>query len=262
MTNEAFCRGYGPWALVTGASSGLGAEFARQLGATGLNLLLVARRAQRLQQLADEISSQQGVTVRVLVQDLAQDDFMPALEAATADIEIGLLINAAGFANTGPLLDNPIEREQQLLAVNCRAPLLLAHYFGNAMRKRGRGGIIFVASIVAFNAVPLWANYAASKSYNLMLAEALGSELKRDGVAVLALCPGSTATEFHQLAGIRQVMAMPAPRVVGDALRALAHRRILIPGWMNRYNTFWLNLFPRALGSGIFARVMERLRLK
>lgn len=262
MINKAFCRSYGPWALVTGASSGIGAEFARQLGAMGLNLLLVARRAERLQQLADEISTQHEVEVRVLVQDLASNDFMPALKTATGDLEIGLLINAAGFANTGPLLDNPVESEQQLLAVNCRAPLLMSHYFGNGMRRRGRGGIIFLASIVAFNAVPLWGNYAATKSYTLLLAEALGSELKRDGVAILALCPGSTATEFQQVAGIRKVLAMPAQRVVSEALRALGHKRVLIPGWINRYNNFCLGLFPRRLSSGIFASMMERLRLK
>lgn len=262
MSNKAFCRSYGPWALVTGASSGIGAEFARQLAAKGLNLLLVARRAERLQQLADEMSSQHGVEVRVLVQNLASDDFMSALKATTGDLEIGLLINAAGFANTGPLLDNSIETEQQLLAVNCRAPLVMSHYFGNAMRQRGRGGIIFLASIVAFNAVPLWGNYAATKSYNLLLAEALGTELKRHGVAVMALCPGSTATEFQQVAGIRKVLAMPAQRVVSEALHALGHKRVLIPGWINRYNNFWLGLFPRGLSTRILASVMERLWLK
>ena len=262
MSNKAFCHSYGPWAVVTGASSGIGAEFARQLAAMGLNLLLMARRAERLQQLADEISTQHGVEVHVLVQDLASNDFMPALKMATGDLEIGLLINAAGFANTGPLLDNSIEIEQQLLAVNCQAPLVMSHYFGNGMRKRGRGGIIFLASLVAFNAVPLWGNYAASKSYNLLLAEALGSELKGDGVAVLALCPGSTATEFQQVAGIRKVLTMPAQRVVSDALRALGHKRVLIPGWINRYNNFWLSLFPRVLSTRIFASVMDRLRLK
>lgn len=261
MSNNTFCQSYGPWSVVTGASSGIGAEFARQLAAKGLNILLVARRAERLQLMADEISSEHGVEVRVLVQDLASDDLMQALKAATADLEIGLLINAAGFANTGPLLDNSIETEQQLLAVNCQAPLLMSHYFGNEMRRRGRGGIMFLASIVAFNAVPQWANYAASKSYNLLLAEALGYELKRDGIDVLALCPGSTATEFQQVAGIRKVLTMTAQRVVSDALGALGHRRVLIPGWINRYNNFCLSLFPRAFCTRIFGAVVERLKL-
>lgn len=262
IKKRVFYTTYGPWALVTGSSSGIGAEFARQLAAIGMNLLLVARRKDRLDQLADELTASHGIEVRVLVQDLASVDFMTTVKRATQELEIGLLVNAAGFAITGPLLENPIEDEQRLLNVNCLAPLLLAHHFGNKMRDRGRGGIIFLASIVAFSAVPQWSNYAASKAYNLLLAEGLGEELKRDGVEVLALSPGPTATEFQQVAGIRDFMVMDAKRVVTDALRAIGRRRLLIPGWLNRYNNFCLVFFPRSLNTWIFGSIIERVRLK
>lgn len=262
MKNSEFCDKYGPWALVTGSSSGIGAEFAKQLAAMGMNLLLVARREERLQQLANDLAAKHEIEVRVLVQDLASADFMVSVKVVTEELEIGLLVNAAGFAITGPLLDNSVEDEQQLLNVNCRAPLLLSHFFGNKMRSRGRGGIIFLSSIVAFSAVPQWGNYAATKAYNLLLAEGLGDELKRDGVAVLALSPGPTATEFQQVAGIRDFMAMSADKVVSDALLALGRRRILIPGFLNRYNNFWLRFFPRSLNTWIFGAITERVRLK
>ena len=262
MKNKAFCDKYGPWALVTGGSSGIGAEFARQLAAMGLNLLLVARREERLQQLVDELTTAYGVEVRLLAQDLASVDFMAHVKMATAELEIGLLVNAAGFAITGALLDNPIKDEQQLLDVNCRAPLLLSHHFGNKMRERKRGGIIFLASIVAFSATPQWSHYAASKAYNLLLAEGMHSELKGDGVDILALSPGPTVTEFQQVAGIRDFMVMSAEEVVASAIRALGHRRLLIPGWLNRYNNFWLRFFPRRLNTWIFGAITERVRLK
>jgi len=237
-----FLHRYGSWALITGGSSGMGAEFARQLGAMGFNLILVARRLERMQQLAEQITAEHKVDIKIIQQDLADNDFMQAIIKQTTDLDIGLLINGAGFALTGPLLDNDIEDEQGLLEVNCRAPLLLTHYFANKMRQRNKkqqkktGGVIFLSSIVAFSAVPKWGNYAASKAYNLLLSESLSSELQQEGIAVLALTPGPTATEFQQVAGVRDFMVMDVEQVVSKALSSLGKRSLVIPGWLNRYN--------------------------
>src|SRR5262249_3071292 len=182
-----FVERFGPWALITGASSGIGEAFARRLAEYGLNLVLVARRENRLRKLADELQGHHSVSARVVPVDLSRDDFLPAIEQATADVQVGLLVNNAGIATSGNFLDNDLDSELALLHVNSRAPLVLTHHFAKAMRQRGRGGIIFLTSAVAFAGVPSWSNYAASKAYDLVLAEGLAKELHKDGVSVLAL---------------------------------------------------------------------------
>src|SRR5262249_13728012 len=128
--------------------------------------------------------------------DLSQDNFLSAIEQATADVSVGLLVNNAAIATTGQFLDNDLGSELALLHVNSRAPLILTHCFGRSMRQRGRGGIIFVASTVAFAGVPSMSNYAGLKAHDLVFAEGLARELRHDGISVLALCPGPTRTEL------------------------------------------------------------------
>jgi len=213
---------YGPWALITGASSGIGAEFSRQLAAMGLNLVLVARRKQRIEELAGQLERTNQIQVKTIAADLSQSDFLPLILSSTHSIEIGLLVNNAGFGLAGKFLDHELEKELALLDVNCRAPLILSHVFGRQMAQRKRGGIIFISSVSGYIATPFEASYAASKAYELFLAESLGYELKRDGVDVLALCPGSTDTEFHVVAGSRAVAAMAVQPVVDLALKTLS----------------------------------------
>src|SRR5262245_66071672 len=136
-----FVERFGPWALVTGASSGIGEAFARRLAQIGMNLVLVARREDRLRKLAEELQSQHSVSTRVVPVDLSQDNFLPAIEQATADVSVGLLVNNAGIATTGKFLDNDLGAELALLHVNSRPPLILTHHFGMSMPKPGRGGI-------------------------------------------------------------------------------------------------------------------------
>ena len=194
MTN--FVGRFGPWALVTGASSGIGEAFARRLAEFGMNLVLVARREDGLRKLADELQKRHSVSTRAVPVDLSRDDFLPIIEHATDELQIGLLVNNAGIATTGKFLDNDLRSELALLHVNNRAPLILAHHFGRSMRKKGRGGMIFLSSSVAFAGVPTWSNYAASKAHDLLFAEGLAKELRQDGISVLALCPGATQTDF------------------------------------------------------------------
>lgn len=260
MIKKTFKEKYGPWALVTGASSGIGWEFAHQLAALGLNVILVARRKERLDQLALELKQKYGVQSRVIPADLSQDDFMIDIEKATAELEIGLLINNAGFGTTGELLESDLKTEIKLLHVNCRAPLILVHHFGKKMKDQNKGGIIFTASIVGFTAVPLWSNYAASKAYDLFLAEALAHELKNHGVDVLALCPGTTEAEFQEIAGTRMFMPMPAKAVVQSALKKLGLKNVVIPGILNRLNVLSIKLLPRNWSTRIFGRVIRSIQ--
>jgi short-subunit dehydrogenase len=245
-----FVERFGPWALVTGASSGIGEAFARRLAEIGLNLVLVARRADRLRNLADELKGRCPVSTRVVSADLSQRDFLPVVEQATADLQVGLLVNSAGVATTGKFLDNDLAAELALLDINNRAPLILAHHFGRLMQQRGQGGIIFVASTVAFSGVPSWSNYAASKAHDLVFAEGLAKELRKDAISVLALCPGPTRTELWP-AGTKPLFPMQPKAVVDIALKKLGRKTTVVAGWKNRLAVFSTRMLPRSWNTAI-----------
>ena len=251
-----FIERYGPWALVTGASAGIGEAFARRLAERGMNLVLVARREDKLRELANELHNRHGITARVVAADLSRVDFLPLISRATDDVQVGLLVNNAGVATIGNFLDNDLEAELTLLHINDRAPLMLAHHFGRSMRQLGRGGMIFVASTVAFSAVPTWSNYAASKAYDLALAEGVAKELSKDGISVLALCPGPTRTELWP-PGARLSLAMEPGAVVDIALKKLGRRTTVVTGWLNVITTFATRLQPRSWNAAIFGRVVR-----
>lgn len=251
---------YGPWAIITGASSGIGSNFANQLAERGLNLILVARREDRLRELAVRLEKSFPIKTKVVVADLSRDDFGADIQRSTAGLDVGLLVNNAGFSNTGEFLENDVGSELKMLHVNCRAPLILAHEYGRKMKARRRGGIIFLSSMVAFTAVPLWSNYAATKSYALLLAEGLSHELEASGVDVLALCPGTTRTEFQEVAGTDAFMAMEPDKVVRFALNQLGRKKTAIPGFLNGLNVFSTRFLPRTWSAKIFGRVIKHMQ--
>jgi len=257
-----FKERYGPWALVTGASSGIGAEFAVQLAEAGLNLILAARRKPRLDRLAQQLEEKNKIQVRAVRADLSRPGFLAEILAASRSVEVGLLVNNAGFGLAGNFLDHDMEKEAALLDVNCRAPLILTHEFGRKMAQRKRGGIIFVSSVSAYLATPFEATYAASKAYELFLAESLRYELKREGVDVLALCPGVTSTEFHEVAGMKAVAAMPVGPVVAAGLKKLGKKSSVVTGWHNRALVAFLKFAPRWTATVQAGRVMEGLVFK
>lgn len=249
---------YGPWAIVTGASSGIGEEFSRQLAAHGLNLVLIARRKERLELLSEELIHEHTIDVKIIPADIATLDFLEQVQAATHSLDVGLLVNNAGFALTGNFLDHTLEEELSLLHVNCRAPLMLAHTFGKKMVKRGRGGIINVSSAMAFLPAPLWTHYAASKTYDLYLSEGLWFELREKGVDVLALCPGATRTGFSKVSGTKS-SGMEAGPVVETALINLGKKSTVIPGFSNRIIVLINRIVPRRWLIKIGAKVVRDL---
>ena len=181
-TVSKFQKKYGPWALVTGASGGIGSEFAKQIAAKKLNVVLVARREERLRSLAKTIRDQYNADVRIIVADLAASEGIETVKRSTDDLEIGLLVNNAGREDSGRFLNMPLENVVTTLDLNVRAPLQLTHHFAQKMADRDRGGIIFMSSIVAFQGVPFVANYAATKAYDLIFAESLAA-LRIQGLA-------------------------------------------------------------------------------
>jgi short-subunit dehydrogenase len=242
-----FAQRYGPWALITGASTEIGAEFADQLAERGINLVLIARRRARVKELACRLESMYGVQVVRISADLAQPDFMSALEPATQSLDIGLLISNAEFATAGSFLAHDIECEVAQLHVNCRAPLILAHVYGNRLARRGKGGIIFASSVSGYVANSFETNYAANKIYELFLTEALRYELAALGIDVLALCPGIADSEFQVISGNQTVGQMPVRPVVEIALDQLDRKSAALANWHNRLLFGLLQCAPRRL---------------
>lgn len=193
---------YGPVAIVTGASSGIGAAFAHALAARGFDLLLAARRLDRLDETARSLAADYGVTVTTQAVDLARPDAAEVIVAAARGLDVGLLVSNAGFAIKGDHADNPADAMTEMLMVNCNAPLQLTRAFIPQLRARGKGGIVLTSSIEALIGCPYSAAYSASKALVKSLGEALWAELRPDGIDVLTLCPGATESEAAARSGI------------------------------------------------------------
>ena len=238
---SAFSRKYGPWALITGASRGLGAEFAGQCAERGLNTVLVATNADLLQRRADSLKRDYGVEVRTIAVDLNREDLLQAITPITDSLEIGLLINNAGVSKVSPFLNLTEDELVKQLQVNSRASLILTRHFAGKMAKRGRGGIIFLSSASALFGTGYCANYAGTKAYNLVLAESLWYELRPLGVDVLGFMAGPTKTpgwDADSPKAARFVTVVGSKPTVTEALNALGKRPSLIAGKSNRLGYF------------------------
>ncbi len=259
MSNSnTFNQRYGPWAVVTGASDGIGRAFATELAAAGVNLVLVARRRNVLEELAVELQRAHGITCDVLDIDLARADGAAKLVSAATNRDIGLLVGAAGFGTSGPFLDNSIETELEMIDVNCRAVVELAHFYGAQFVSRGSGGLVFMSSLLAFQGVPRAANYAATKAYVQVLAEGLRRELAPKNVDVLAVAPGPIDSGFGRRANMTMSMSMSeGPAVVArGALAALGRRGTTRPGRLSKLLGGSLSPLPRTLRTRIMGQVM------
>jgi uncharacterized protein len=242
-SKPSFPTQYGPWALITGAAVGLGAEFARQLAGLGLNLALADVNADALHTTAEAITAQTGAQIHSLVYDLSTADGLNALVEATHDIEIGLLVNNAGISAIGHFLDVPLEKHLEILELNARTPLVLAHHFGAKMRTRRRGGIIFVSSGSAVVGTSYVSAYSATKAFNLNLGEALWDELRSYGIDVLAPIVGAADTpgwrsENPNPEAKTWPPVMSAADTVRETLNELGKTPSFFPGAQNRLAMF------------------------
>jgi short-subunit dehydrogenase len=254
-------RWQGRWAVVTGASAGIGRELARRLAAEGVHLVLVARRTQRLQELAAQLCAQHRIQAEVFPADLSEASARDALLAFTRerDIAVELLINNAGFGAYGEFWQLPLARQLEMIQVNIAAVVHLTHLFLPQMIERRRGDILVVASVAAFQAVPYISTYAATKAFDLLFAEGLAEEVRGYGIRVCALCPGSTHTEFREVAGQPERtfrVAEEASQVARVGLAALAAgRTCVISGMHNRLTTLATRFVPRGLVTRMAARL-------
>src|ERR1051326_4185037 len=253
------------WVLITGASSGFGEEFARQYAKQGHALVLVARRLDRLEKLAEALRQEHGTQVVVEQVDLSDVAAIVRLQERLRErgIAIDILINNAGHGLQGPFLDSQLESVLSMVQLDVAGLTALTHIFAQDMRQRRRGKILLVASMLAYQGVEGFAVYSAAKAYVLRLGEALHRELKRDGITVTALCPGMSDTGFAKAAQmkitpqLRMLMMQPGP-VVRAGIRALQAGRIsVVPGWLNKASVTFTWATPRWLHQAALSRSMN-----
>ena len=261
--NAFASRWSGKWALVTGASAGIGLALAEELASAGVNLVITARRKDRLESLATRVRAGHNVKVEVLPADLANPAAPDQIRTFTQakSLEIELLINNAGFGAYGPFHHSDLRRQLEMVQVNCAAVVHLTHLYLPEMVARRHGDILIVASVAGFQAVPYISTYAATKAFDLRFAEGIAEEVRRYGVNVCALCPGSTATEFREVAGQPERTfsgAETAAKVARVGLRALAAgKSSVISGLKNALSVEGQRLAPRSLVSRVAASMFE-----
>lgn len=254
-------------ALITGASSGIGAEYARQLASQGVNLILVARRRERLEALATELSDQHGITAEIFVADLSVREEIARLEQHMRQLErLDILINNAGFGVHGHLADSALAKQQAMIDVHVTASVRLMHAALPGMISRRSGAIINVSSIAGFLKRPGAANYCATKAYLNIFSEALQGEVAAAGIQVQALCPGYTYTEFHDTpeyahfsrSSTPQFLWMSARDVVEYSLRTLPKGKVVVvPGFFNK---MLMKLTGSRVLTGLLVRIGQKLQ--
>jgi uncharacterized protein len=252
---------YGSWALVAGASEGIGAAFSRALAAAGFDLVLIARRPEPLEALAAELRAA-GRTVETLAIDLATPELEARLRAIAAERAIGLVVYNAALSIVAPFLDTPLADKQRILDVNTRGPMVAAHVFGASMAARGRGAIVLVSSLTAFWGSAWVATYGATKAFNLALGEGLAQELGARGVDVVVTCAGATRTPgfVSLVAGRKGPRAMSPEAVARATLARLPRRGAFVPGAFNRFAQFVMaRVLPRRTAVRLMAKETRAL---
>lgn len=262
-SDSAGTKWSGKWALVTGASAGIGLAIAEELAAARANLVITARRKDRLDTLAERLKREHKIVVEVIAADLADSRAAGQIRAFTDSkrIEIELLVNNAGFGSYGSFHRTDLARQLEMVQVNCSAVVRLTHLYLGEMVARRHGDILIVASVAGFQAVPYVSTYAATKAFDLYFAEGIAAEVRQYGVNVCALCPGSTTTEFREVAGQPERTfrgAETAEKVARTGLRALAEgKSSVISGFKNRMSVEGQRLAPRGLVTSVAARMFE-----
>ena len=247
---------YGPWAVVTGASDGIGRAIACELGRQGFSLVLVARRRAALEELAADLTARHGVEARAIAADLSSMAETARLDAETRDLEVGMLVACAGYGGGGPFVDADQDAELGMIDVNCRALAQSTQDFARRFSARGRGALVLMSSLVAFQGVPGAANYAATKAYVQTLAEGLAVELKGYGVAVLASAPGPVVSGFGARAVMRIARGQSPTDVARGTLAALGRRTTVRPGLLAKALEASLAPLPRVSRTRVMGQVM------
>lgn len=235
MNKSTFLKKYGAWAIVTGATDGLGKQFAMQLAEIGLNLVIVARRKSLLEDLSKKLHSTYKIECISVDLDLSTNDAVNALYEKTNHLDIGLIVAAAGFGTSTNLVEADIKVEKQLIDLNCRSLMEISHIFGKKFSDQKKGGIILISSLLGFHGAFGTANYAASKAYVQALGEALYFELRKHNVDVITVASGPINTGFAAAAGMEFSMALKPEDVAKQSIACLGRKITLLPGFLTKF---------------------------
>jgi uncharacterized protein len=236
---------YGPWAVVTGATSGIGLELAERLAEAGFNLVINARRKAELDTISQHLATKYGIECRVVAADMSDIEGVELVKRAAEGLDVGLFVASAGFGTSGHFIQNDIDEEVNMLRVNCEAVLVLTHHFSRLFVQKKRGGIILLSSLVAFQGVPNAAHYAATKAFVQSLAEGLYHELKPHRVDVLAAAPGPVNSSFSHRADLVMNGAASPQQIGVPILKALGRQSTVLPGFLSKLLTYSLRTVPR-----------------
>lgn len=253
---------FGPAALVTGASDGIGRAFAEALAERGFDLVLVARRELVLQGLAHDLMAKHGVTVTTIAADLSAPRAVDAILTRTAAMPIGLLVASAGFGSIGPFLELDAATEANMVDVNCRSVVELTHGLSTRMAAQGRGGVVLFSSVVGFGGAPFSATYAATKGFVQSFAEGLAVELRPSGISVLSVAPGPVGTGFAARAGMQMGKVATPEAVARASLAALAGGGTLRPGFLAKLLGWSLAMLPRWGRVRLLGQIMKGMTPK
>lgn len=251
---------YGEWALITGASSGIGEEFAKRLASDNYNLILIARREVKLRALAKSLNEKYNIRTKIITGDLTDFNTISKIKKECEGLEVGLLINNAGFGSTGEFVKCDSDLECKMVMLNCVAPTVLTHHFLEEMVERRKGGIIFLGSLVAFQPTPMMATYSATKAFNLTLGEALWYEMKKYNIDVLALNPGGTNTEFQRIASADSgPFVRSVSQVVETALNSIGSKPGVVDGIFNKIMAVSGKFLPRRILVSFAGKISKNL---
>lgn len=256
-TKNRLYKNYGRYALVTGATSGIGKEIAYLLASAGFGLLIVARNENELQKVSDHLFNSYHVSVSFLATDLSTEEGIHKLISFSETFDIGLFVANAGFGTSGLFLESTLSQELNMLALNCESLLVLTHHFSRRLADRGRGGIVLMSSMVGFQGTPHAANYAATKAYVQSLGEALYHELKEVHVDILTASPGPVNTGFEERANMKMGKALRPSDVGVPILKSLGKRSTVLPGLLTKILVYSLRTVPRWAKVRIMKKVMS-----